>query len=166
MKGGREAQSKATATLSLTQSKKTTFEKKYIELRSHWIFIFEKEAEPQPGTLPQRLVFTDGLYIESISPENRKPFGLEISHRHSCYGILQIIFDQKEVYDKWKGLILLQSKLIQDFYEISDEILGRGRFSFVYKGWPKEKNKKRGPEVAIKIINKDALKEKEEDIIE
>lgn len=108
----------------------------------------------------------EGLYIESISPDGRKPFGLEVSHRHACYGIMQIIFDLKETYEKWKGLILLQNNSIQDFYEISDEILGRGRFSFVYRGWQKEKNNKRGMEVAIKIINKDVLKEEEEDMIQ
>lgn len=138
-------------------------EKKYVELRDHWIFLFDSLQPPGWGVLPSRLIFTEGLYIECISQEGRKPFGLELSHRHSCYGILQIIFEQKDVYDKWRSCVFMQTRLLQDFYELSDQILGRGRFSVVYKGIEKGKS---GKNVAIKVINKDELKEEEEDLIE
>lgn len=158
----REPQAKGIATFQCTSGKRLC-EKKYIELRDHWIFIFDKSQPPAWGTLPVHLIFTEGLYIECISVDGRKPYGLELSHRHSCYGIIQIIFDEKEVYEHWKSCVFMQTKFLQDHFQLSDEILGRGRFSIVYKGFEKGFPEKT---VAIKAINKDKLKEEEEDLIE
>lgn len=137
--------------------------KVYIELRNNYLMIYEKAREPISLSLvPDLIIYLDGLYIELLSKDGRKPFGFDISYRNPIYGSFQMIFDEKEEFLKWKSCISENNKNLHEDYVISDNIIGRGRYSVVYKGFPKKNPDK---EVAIKMIDREGLSQMEKTVL-
>lgn len=152
------------------EKKQVSKSRAYCQLRNHYLLFFNTKEEsknkskPQPQDLPFKIIYLEGLYIEPIPKEEAKVlFGFMISHKNPSYGVCQIEFEEQREFEKWNEHLLTQAKLLQDEFRLTEEVVGRGRFSVVHKGFSKTK---KDMEVAIKIIEKACLDKDERDIIQ
>jgi PH domain len=139
--------------------------KAYAELRQKCLLIYKKKessSKSQGMDLPFKIIYLEGLYIDNLPSDAKGNYGFTISHKNPNYGVYHFEFDQKSEYDRWNEHISKQMKLLQDDFILTEEIIGRGRFSVVHKGFSK---KKKEISVAIKIIERAELKKEEEEIL-
>lgn len=138
--------------------------KGFLELRQKCLLIYKKKdgSKPQLNELPFKIIYLGGLYVDTLPESPKGPFGFSISHKSPTYGVYQIEIEQLAEFDKWKLHIRKQKRLLQDNFLLTEEVLGKGRFSVVHKGLVK---KRKEMEVAIKIIEREELKKEEEEIL-
>lgn len=127
----------------------------YMKLYDHFLMIFKNERE----TIPHRIIILKLLDI-SYNFKKRK---ILIVHPSKDYDKIKLVLASDEILNKWKKIFdeYTNDSVMKKYQYDEGEIIGKGKFSSVYKVKERISDK----EYALKIINKKTLLEEEKQIL-
>mmetsp|Transcript_433 Transcript_433/g.512 ORF Transcript_433/g.512 Transcript_433/m.512 type:complete len:604 (-) Transcript_433:1957-3768(-) len=130
-------------------------ETRYAILRSNLMMFYEDPDDP----MPDAVIFMEGCYIEKLTEK----LGLSIVHHFHEFSELCIVVDSIKSLNDWFVALerACNNRHFEDFFMMSEEQVGSGKFSKVYLGYDL-KNEERW---AVKVIDKRKLNEVELELL-
>eukprot|EP00397_Hematodinium_sp_SG-2012_P002308 GEMP01002314.1.p1 GENE.GEMP01002314.1~~GEMP01002314.1.p1 ORF type:complete len:865 (+),score=115.34 GEMP01002314.1:73-2667(+) len=132
-----------------------TLRTRYFVLRDRFLYYYRSLHDMRPEAGPKGVIFLEGAFVRSLPDQGDHRCALEIRNTTT-----KRIYHCKtnEERDHWVEALGKASKnnyFVNDFYDITTTVLGKGKFAVVYLGIRKEDK----VDVAIKVISKVGLGE-------